>query len=447
MADSRFSIVKLNNGNYQIWKYKVELLLIKDELWHTVSEIKLDNPDEKWLKADRQAKATIGLLVEDDQLRHIRDAVSAREAWHTLKSYHQKASLTNQVYLLKRLCNMRLEESGDMEAHINRTLNMVDELAALGEVLKEKLIIAMLLASLPESYSTLVTALETRAEDELTLQLVKGKLIDEDRRRKDMRGYENKSEDTALKISHKHATQQKQVQKSKEFSCFFCKKQGHMKKDCTKYKRWKENKEKANTVSNKNQGPDFCFGVTDDNKVMNYQGWYVDSGATSHMTNNKGFFKDIYSCDTDEVKVASGRYLKVHGIGGGSITCQNDKGKHTSVNVKDVLFVPDLRESLLSVKKLTEKGLKVIFEDTTCNIMYEGQSVAVGDIYENLYKLKNDNKVLSVAQVHDKNCQHQWHRRLGHRDPKTIKDMINKGEIKGVHIKDCGIREVCETCL
>ncbi|EFN71905.1 hypothetical protein EAG_10168, partial [Camponotus floridanus] len=71
----------LNNGNYQIWKYKVELLLIKDELWHTVNEIRPDNPDEKWLKADRQAKATIGLLVEDDQLRYIRDAISARETW------------------------------------------------------------------------------------------------------------------------------------------------------------------------------------------------------------------------------------------------------------------------------------------------------------------------------------------------------------------------------
>lgn len=104
---------------------------------------------------------------------------------------------------------MRLKESGDMKTHINRTLNMVDELAALGEVLKEKLIIAMVLASLPESYSTLVTALETRAEDELIFQLVKGKFIDEDRRCRDMRGYENKSEDTALKISHKHATQQR----------------------------------------------------------------------------------------------------------------------------------------------------------------------------------------------------------------------------------------------
>lgn len=107
---------------------------------------------------------------------------------------------------------MKLAEDGDMEAHINHMLNAVDELAALGEVLKDKLIIAMLLSSLPDSYSTRVTALETRSEDELTLQLVKGKFIDEDNRRKDVRHHEEKSEDKALKIfNKKSAIQQKQV--------------------------------------------------------------------------------------------------------------------------------------------------------------------------------------------------------------------------------------------
>lgn len=33
----RIAISKLNGGNYQVWKFKMELLLIKEELWDQVS--------------------------------------------------------------------------------------------------------------------------------------------------------------------------------------------------------------------------------------------------------------------------------------------------------------------------------------------------------------------------------------------------------------------------
>lgn len=66
-----------------------------------------------------------------------------------------------------------------MEEYISTMLDLVNKLTALGEKLIDHLVVAMLLSSLLESYSTLITALESRAEKELTLDLVKGKLIDE----------------------------------------------------------------------------------------------------------------------------------------------------------------------------------------------------------------------------------------------------------------------------
>lgn len=224
MADTRFSITKLNNTNFQIWKCKVELLLIKEDLWHTISSDRLAAPDEKWLKADRQARATVGLLVEDDQLRHIRDTSSAKEAWTALQSYHQKASLTNQVFLFKKICSMKLSENSDMESHLSAMLNSVDQLAALGETLKEKMIIALLLCSLPESYNTLITALETKSENEITIELVKGKLLDEDRRRKNAKDHTDERDDKALKTYFKKFANTTQKQDVKDVTCFFCQK-------------------------------------------------------------------------------------------------------------------------------------------------------------------------------------------------------------------------------
>jgi len=52
MADTRFSITKLNNTNFRVWKCKVELLLIKEDLWHAIDADRPINPDERWLRAD-----------------------------------------------------------------------------------------------------------------------------------------------------------------------------------------------------------------------------------------------------------------------------------------------------------------------------------------------------------------------------------------------------------
>ena len=56
---------KLNNENYETWKFKIELLLIKEGLWNIVNEIKPERPNEDWIEKDGQVKATIGLTVEN----------------------------------------------------------------------------------------------------------------------------------------------------------------------------------------------------------------------------------------------------------------------------------------------------------------------------------------------------------------------------------------------
>ncbi|KAJ6641786.1 hypothetical protein Bhyg_06729 [Pseudolycoriella hygida] len=76
----KVKITKLNETNYQIWKYKMELLLTKADLWDIVNN---ELPDvaarnEAWLKRDGKAKADIGLSVEDNQLCHVRKELGMR---------------------------------------------------------------------------------------------------------------------------------------------------------------------------------------------------------------------------------------------------------------------------------------------------------------------------------------------------------------------------------
>lgn len=71
MSDStKVCITKLNDENYQVWSYKLELLLIKEDLWTVISDGEAPVGDEgqlkKWKRSDDKARAHIGLLIEDN---------------------------------------------------------------------------------------------------------------------------------------------------------------------------------------------------------------------------------------------------------------------------------------------------------------------------------------------------------------------------------------------
>lgn len=406
MADIRYTITKLNGENYQVWSYKAEMLLIKEGLWDvTVAEMPVQ-PDAEWRKKDGQARATIALLIEDNQLIHIRQATTAMNVWKALKEYHQKATLSSKVFLLRQICSLKFSDGKDMEEHISTMLDLVNKLTALGEKLVDHLIVAMLLSSLPESYSTLITALESRAEKELTLDLVKGKLIDEFKRRKHM-CLTHDTGDIAMKTQHGKDSKDK----GSGVDCYFCKKSGHMKKDCLKYKRWKANKERANQVKDEanNNSKYVCFTACKDRYADD--AWYIDSGATTHMTRDISFFDTLDKEFSDAIRLANGDLLQVKGKGTGKLKCLNKQGEEIIVEIKDVLYVPSLDGNLISVKKLTEKGFEVSFGYDHCCISKQNITFAIGILKSNLYQLKISEKALKTESLnnHKENCQHVWH--------------------------------------
>nr|XP_012216472.1 PREDICTED: uncharacterized protein LOC105668604 [Linepithema humile] len=118
--DTKYAITKLNNTNYFVWKFKMQLLLTKEGVWETVIADPPNPETEAWKKKDSLAYATIGLNVEDEQLILIRNTKTAKSAWEALKTYHEKSNANSVVRLIKRLMNMKLEEGADLEMHVTR---------------------------------------------------------------------------------------------------------------------------------------------------------------------------------------------------------------------------------------------------------------------------------------------------------------------------------------
>src|ERR1043165_4383060 len=118
-------IAKVNNQNYQTWKFKMELLLTKEDLWETIVKEAPDPVTTEWQTKDGKARAIIGLQVEDNQLHLVRKQTTAKETWQTLQKYHEKATLSSKVNLLKNLCGLKLTEHGDMENHLEEMQNLI----------------------------------------------------------------------------------------------------------------------------------------------------------------------------------------------------------------------------------------------------------------------------------------------------------------------------------
>ena len=108
-----YKIERLNNDNYQMWKFKLELLLIKEGLWEHISE---QTPllSDKWKKDDKKSRGIIGLHVEYNQLIYIQEATTTRESWESLKKHHEKSMLINELHLFLKIGNLMLEENGNM---------------------------------------------------------------------------------------------------------------------------------------------------------------------------------------------------------------------------------------------------------------------------------------------------------------------------------------------
>lgn len=389
MADlGKLSFAKLNNQNWQSWKFRMEMLLMREELWYVITTAKPATLTEQWKKDEQKARATIGLCVEDSQFSLVKGAKDAKEFWEQLRTYHEKSTMTSRVSLLKKLCSLNLCEGGDMEKHLQEIEELYDRLTTAALDLKEPLRIAMILRSLPDSYAGLVTALEGRPDKDLTMELVKSKLLDEYVRRKEKSGG-SRSDVNAMKSS---TPRRKQSGAAQDRKCFHCGKPGHLQRDCRSLAKQKkgdeerkrpEEKQSAKQAKNNSSGVCFMAGNTPRGS------WFIDSGASCHMTSDESFFSTLTKETGPNVFLADGKVVKTAGYGEGTVLGVNGEGDAVDVQLVDVLYVPSLTSGLVSVDKLTASGFTAVFKQDGCEIRdATGSLTVVGERSGCLYRLK-----------------------------------------------------------
>nr|GFB19856.1 zinc finger, CCHC-type [Tanacetum cinerariifolium] len=87
--------------------------------------------------------------------------------------------------------------------------------------------------------------------------------------------------------------------------------------------------------------------------------WYLDNGASNHMTGVKSHFKDIDESISRRVRFGDGLYVQIKGRGSVLLGCRNQEQRIVS----DVYYIPNLKSNILSLGQLMEIGCKVIMDE------------------------------------------------------------------------------------
>ncbi|GKA20556.1 hypothetical protein Tco_0700545 [Tanacetum coccineum] len=87
--------------------------------------------------------------------------------------------------------------------------------------------------------------------------------------------------------------------------------------------------------------------------------WYLDNGASNHMTGVREHFKELDEKVSGKVRFRDGSYIEIKGKGSILIECDDEKQRIIS----HVYYIPDLKSNLLSLGQFTEIGCKVVMED------------------------------------------------------------------------------------
>ncbi|KAH7845363.1 hypothetical protein Vadar_001167 [Vaccinium darrowii] len=261
---------------------------------------------------------------------------------------------------------------------------------------------------------------------------------------------------------------------TKEDQCHYCKKYGHWERDCRKKKR----NEEANLVQaqeDREEEPALMMAqvasITSPvhGEVATVEGqvylneeratvelgstgeleqargvWYLDTGASNHMTGDSTVFSNLDRDITGTVKFGDGSLVDI--LGRGTIIFSAQRGGHRMLT--EVYYIPSLRSNIISLGQLDEFGCQVLIDQGVLRVRDPQKEllVKVKRSQNRLYKI-----TLTVAQpisllARTDEDAWRWHERYGHLGFESLRKLSRGGMVRGLPQLD-HVDQLCDACL
>ena len=420
----------LNDYNYIIWRNKMMFKLKRKKLWKVVNKGEDTSINEDTMD---MAMGLIGEHCNNDYVDMISKYESPHKAWKALEKHFEELN-KHSLRVITPILNQFHWNGLNVQKNYDNFKCFVRKFKGCGGDRGEYELCLDFLRYCPKDYP--VGTIRTMPD--LNLSKVKSLLETE---YNEMNQCKRNKKDKSSEILNTNTQK----------TCFFCKKIGHLKKDCFKYQKWLKNKNQkgeSNVVEkgHQNKEDDELILVAESESLfcdkLDKNNWIFDSGATDNITFNKDLLHDYRKVNDRFVRTADGTPLNVEGIG----SIKFDKNSK-NYKLQEVLHVPKIKRNLISIKSLTSGGCMVIFKDNEILIKRNNNLIMKGILVDSLYVLDNnpsDTYNLETSIIY-KNDLHLWHNRLGHVNEQQLKELLKHAD--GINFNKNDKLSKCSVCI
>ncbi|KAG8645967.1 hypothetical protein MANES_10G112229v8 [Manihot esculenta] len=334
------------DGHYDHWSMLMENFLRSKEYWslvengvpaaaegETLTDVQKKSIDDQKLK-DLKAKNFLFQALDHSVLETILEKDTAKDIWDSMKQKHQGTTQVKRAQLqaLRKEFEVLQMKSGEtVNEYIARTLS-IEESNDTSKLTIDELQSSLLVHE---------QRMSTQIEEEHALKISHGDQY-RGRGRGSGRGGCGRG-------------QGRQNFDKSTVECFRCHKLGHFQWECLqKEANFAEGQEELLLMAYT------ATGIANNENI-----WFLDSGCSNHMCGKKEYFFDFDANFRDSVKLGNNSSLLVKGKGNIRLVMHGIAQIITSV-----FFVPELKNNLLSIGQLQEKGLAILFQHNKCKVYH-----------------------------------------------------------------------------
>ncbi|GKV28505.1 hypothetical protein SLEP1_g37549 [Rubroshorea leprosula] len=365
---------------------------------------------EKKIDLKERTLSAIQLSLFDEVLGEVAEENSASALWSKLEALYLTKSVTNRLYLKKRLFTLSMNEGGSIKDHLDEFNKLILDLKNIDVKIEDEDQAIIVLCSLPDSYDNFVeTHLHSR--DQLSMEDVKVALNSKELKKK----------------------------RAKHARCYECNETGHFKKNCPKLKEKKAEKSGDANIASCSDNLDDEDCVLSISTNSSGEEWILDSGCSFHVCQRRDWF-ETYKPATGTVVLGDDTALPIVGIGNIRIKMYGGM-----VKTFEVRHVPGLKKNLISMIELDSKGCRYSCEGGVLKVSKGALVILKGKKVGGLYHVQgstiNGICAVSTSSSLDKDVTRLWHMRLGHMSERGMMELSKRGLLCGQKI---GKLDLCE---